>query len=232
MKALAIFWGALIAGLSGAMMPGPVLALVVSETSRRGFWASPEIVSGHAALELLLVVALLVGLRRYLQSMAAFVALGLVGGAMLLWMAWGMVGFGLSGPKIETTAIAGPIRNAFLAGAIVSLANPYWSVWWATVGAGFLQRAAAAGTAATGLFFVGHISSDYLWYAVVGWIVAVNKRLLVGAAYQWLLFGCAALIGAMGIYFVLSAVRALVKRQSAVVSSQLAVDGTDGDGSR
>ncbi len=218
MKALAIFWGALVTGLSGAMMPGPVLALVVSETGRRGFRASPEIVSGHAALELVLVVAMVVGLRRYLQSLAAFVALGLVGGAMLLWMAWGMVGFGLSGPEIETAAAAGPIRNAFLAGALVSLANPYWSVWWATVGANFLQRAAAAGTVATGLFFVGHISSDYLWYAVVGWIVAANKRLLVGSAYQWLLFSCAALIGAMGIYFIVSGARALIRRRAPLVA--------------
>jgi threonine/homoserine/homoserine lactone efflux protein len=214
MKALAIFWGALIAGLSGAMMPGPVLALVVSETSRKGFWASPEIISGHALLELLLVVGMLVGLRRFLQSWAAFVALGLGGGAMLLWMAWGMVGLGLSDPEVGTAAVAGPVRNAFLAGALVSLANPYWSVWWASVGATFLQRAAAAGTVATGLFFVGHISSDYLWYAVVGWIVAVNRRLLVGAVYQWLLFGCAALIAAMGIYFIVSAARALVKRSA------------------
>jgi len=215
-KALAIFWGALVTGLSGAMMPGPVLALVVSETGRRGFRASPEIITGHAILELLLVVAMVLGLRRYLQSMAAFVGLGLVGGAVLLWMAWGMVGFGLSDPEVQTSAAAGPIRNAFLAGALVSLANPYWSVWWATVGASFLQRAAAAGTVATGLFFVGHISSDYLWYAVVGWVVAVNRDLLAGAVYQWLLFGCAALIAAMAMYFIVSAVRALLKRQAPI----------------
>ena len=214
MKALGIFWGALLTGLSGAMMPGPVLALVVSETGRRGFWASPEIISGHALLELLLVLGMVAGLRRFLQSMVAFVVLGLAGGAMLVWMAVGMVGFGLAGPEIETTAIAGPVRSAFLGGAIVSLANPYWSAWWAAIGANLLQRAAAAGAVATGLFFVGHISSDYLWYAVVGWIVTVNKRLLTGAVYKGLLFGCAALIGAMGVYFIASGVRVLITKRT------------------
>jgi threonine/homoserine/homoserine lactone efflux protein len=226
-KALAIFWGALVTGLSGAMMPGPVLALVVSETGRRGFWASPEIISGHAVLELVLVVAMVVGLRRYLQSLAVFVFLGLVGGGMLIWMAWGMVTFGLSGPEIETASATGPIRSAFLAGAVISLANPYWSVWWATVGASFLQRAAAAGTVATGLFFVGHVSSDYLWYAVVGWIVAVNRRLLTGSVYQWLLYSCAALIGGMGVYFVVSAVRALAKAKAGARRGAPLLKGND-----
>ena len=56
-----------IVALSGALMPGPLLTVTVGEAARRGFWAGPLIIVGHALLELALVLLLLVGLGAWLN---------------------------------------------------------------------------------------------------------------------------------------------------------------------
>ncbi|MDP2718929.1 MAG: LysE family transporter [Dehalococcoidia bacterium] len=63
-----IFTTSFVIALSGAMMPGPLLAVTISEVARRGFWAGPLLVLGHAILELSIVAALAFGLSRLVGS--------------------------------------------------------------------------------------------------------------------------------------------------------------------
>lgn len=46
-------------------MPGPLLAITISEAARRGFWAGPQLVLGHGILELALIAALAAGLSKF-----------------------------------------------------------------------------------------------------------------------------------------------------------------------
>ncbi|MFQ6098023.1 MAG: LysE family transporter [Armatimonadota bacterium] len=215
MKLHTLFFAALLTGLSGAMMPGPVLALVVSETTSRGFVAGPLIITGHALLELALVGAMFAGLRRVLSTTSAFVVLGLAGGGVLIWMAHGMIAQGLDpATELPLRATSMAAGRLLLAGAVITLANPYWSLWWATVGAKLLQTGVAHGVVGAAFYFLGHISSDYLWYAVVGWLVSFRREMWVGAPYRYLLVACGSLILIMGAYFVYSAVARLRARAS------------------
>ena len=54
---------------------------------------------------------------------------------MLLWLAYGMLREAFS--RLSLSA-QGETRNKgmplVLAGAVISLSNPYWSLWWATIG--------------------------------------------------------------------------------------------------
>ena len=86
----AIFVSSFIIGLSGAMMPGPLLAVTIRHASTRGFSAAPLLVLGHAILEAALVCLLLFGLMEWIRGDAAIIAIALLGSAMLLRMAAGM----------------------------------------------------------------------------------------------------------------------------------------------
>ena len=55
-----IFITSLFVGFSGALSPGPLLVLDIREAMRLGFRAGPLISLGHALLELLVVVGLVV----------------------------------------------------------------------------------------------------------------------------------------------------------------------------
>jgi threonine/homoserine/homoserine lactone efflux protein len=87
----AIFVSSFIIALSGAMMPGPLLAVTIRDTTRRGFVAAPLLVLGHGILELGLVALLLLGLAEWLKGDAAATFIALGGCGALLWMAAGMV---------------------------------------------------------------------------------------------------------------------------------------------
>jgi len=61
-----IFTTALLVGFSGAVMPGPLTAVTIEHALRRGYPAAPLVTLGHALLEVVMVILLLVGLGNYL----------------------------------------------------------------------------------------------------------------------------------------------------------------------
>lgn len=90
-ESLAVFGTSFLVGLSGALAPGPLLALDIREPTARGFWAGPYIATGHSLLELLVVVLLAVGLLRFIEGGVAFSVIAICGAIFLLWIGWGMV---------------------------------------------------------------------------------------------------------------------------------------------
>jgi len=58
----AIFSASFTLALSGALMPGPLFTITISESARRGFRAGPLLMVGHALLEVVLVAAVVQGL--------------------------------------------------------------------------------------------------------------------------------------------------------------------------
>lgn len=118
-------------------MPGPLLTATISENSQRGFIAGPLIMFWHAILELGLVIALLFGLGPVFRQPEVFVAIALIGAVILFWMAFGMF---RSLPSLSLSLQGdGRRRNhPVICGIMMSLANPYWIIWWATVGLGYI----------------------------------------------------------------------------------------------
>ena len=189
-----------VLGFSGAMMPGPLLTVTIAETVRRGPWAGPLLVAGHAALEALLVVLLFFGLADIVRTPAVFTAVALIGGGMLLWMGIGMLR-SLPALTLDWQLDASSSRNPITAGALVSLANPYFTLWWATVGLAYLVVAHGAGWPGVVVFYLFHILSDLVWYAFVSGAVACGRRFLSDRLYRLLVGSCALFILGFGCYF-------------------------------
>lgn len=195
----ALFVSAFIIGLSGAMMPGPLLTYVIDRSLRKGFIAGPIIILGHALLELILIVLILLGLNKLLADPAFGSALGIIGGSILLWMGLGMVKSAIY-KEISIEDPPAKKRNStglILSGALISISNPYWVLWWSTVGLTYLASAYQRGVLATGAFYFGHILADFFWYSLIAWIVVFGRRVLNDRMYRLLIL----LFGILLIYF-------------------------------
>ena len=192
MLALAtIFVTSFIVALSGALMPGPLFTVTVSESSRRGPVAGPLLIAGHGILELALVAALMLGVGPLLKKEPVFVVTALAGSAVLLWMAGGML---RSLPQLSLT-VDGTKRSArgnlVLAGILLSLANPYWTVWWVSIGLGYITHSMKLGLFGVAAFFSGHILADLAWYSFVSMAVCKGKRFMSDRFYRGLIGACA-----------------------------------------
>lgn len=192
----AIFASSFIIALSGALMPGPLLAVTVRDTTRRGFIAAPLLVLGHGIVELALLALLLLGIAEWLKGEAATTFIALAGSAALLRMGIGMVRE-VRSLRFETSAGAAipgdsqglwrPVADGILA----SVSNPYWSLWWATIGLGYLVLSSGQGAVGVASFFAGHILADAAWFLFVGMTVSMGRGRFSDRVYRGIVGVCA-----------------------------------------
>jgi len=220
MAPLPLFLTAFVVGLTGAMMPGPVSTVTLAQSMRRGFWTGPLVTAGHALMEGLLVVALALGSGRLLRRPDIVAAIGCVGGLVLLWMGQGLIlHIWRRGGKEALLApdraqvddeMAWPLAGQLApvpAGVVTSVANPYWFLWWATVGASYVLLALERGVVGLAAFYSGHILSDLSWNSLLALAGSTGRRLFRGRLYQVLFLLCGLFLLGLGGYFLWMGVR-------------------------
>lgn len=208
---VAIFLTAFVVGLSGAMMPGPVLTVTISETYKKGFWAGPLLVLGHAMLELTLIIGLVLGLNKFLDNEYVKGIVGMGGGLFLLWMGYDITKSAIT--KAVTLNTQGSSESIalgpVLAGITVSISNPYWTLWWITVGIGFVLQAVRYKFLGLAFFYSGHILADLLWYSFISLVVVSGKKFISDHIYRNILVFCGLFLIGFAVFFVYSGIRFL-----------------------
>jgi threonine/homoserine/homoserine lactone efflux protein len=210
-----IFSFSFVVALSGAMAPGPLLTYTIIktiQTERRGFLVGFLVIGGHALIESVLIVALLLGASAFLTSSLAAKIVGVVGGGFLVSLGinlcWNVLRgkvtdvFSQSGDRGEAVSRGGGIRNPVLGGALVSMSNPYWWIWWASIGFAFMLRYKISflNWSALLAFLIGHEAGDLIWYALVSTLVFFGRRHINMRIYRIVLFVCGILMVGFGLY--------------------------------
>jgi threonine/homoserine/homoserine lactone efflux protein len=139
--------------------------------------------------------------------------IGVIGGLFLLAMAFAILcqaRRAMAPLEVNAQSVR---RGRWLiaTGALLSVANPYWFIWWATFGTTWVLWSLAAGVIGVVIFFFGHILSDLGWYSIVSFTIARGKRFMSTRVYRGLLLVCGVALIGLGVYFVVSGATFLVE---------------------
>ncbi len=203
MNLFLLYGSAFVVALSGALMPGPLLAVTLGHSPRYGWTFGPFAIFGHAILELGLISVVFLGAGPVLKSPGVQAGVGFIGGLILVWMGWGMFKMARSGDEKEPSSSRVEARGRpVVLGILTSVSNPYWTLWWATVGLAYLTVAAKSGPIGIVVFFLGHISGDLAWYTLVSWGAARGMKLTGTRFYSGVLAICSVILVVLGSWFV------------------------------
>jgi len=204
MELAVLFFNSFVIGFSGALMPGPLLAVGIAETPRHGWQTGPVISTGHAIAEIAIVVLLVLGVAVLTDNPMVTRIIGVVGGAALVLMAV-MMGHDVIRKCISYDGDAGIGRSRHrlaFKGITATLSNPYWFIWWVTIGLALLVKARQFGVVGSVTFYFGHILSDFVWYTTVSILIWKGRKLLVGTGLKVLILSCAGFLLYLGGRFI------------------------------
>ncbi|MFC1569132.1 LysE family transporter [bacterium] len=168
--------------LSGVMAPGPITAVTIGKGNTSPH-AGAKIAIGHGIVEFPLMIALYFGFGKLIEFWPIKTGIGLIGGAFLFWMGIGM----LKSIKASVDS-SHEKRSATTAGIMLTLGNPYFLVWWVSVGAFLVFRAMEFGIWGFILFAIIHWLCDFVWLYFLS--AATHKgNNFFGKKFQQILFG-------------------------------------------
>jgi threonine/homoserine/homoserine lactone efflux protein len=204
---LAALGTVVVTSLSGVMAPGPMFTVTLAK-SLKSPWAGVHVSLGHAVIEVPLILLIYFGLAQFFQNITVQLVLGVLGGGMIIWMGVGLFrarGQLARGGK-DTT------YSAFAAGILMSGLNPFFLVWWVTVGSLLLMTFLnAVGTSGLTLFIVVHWLCDLVWLSLVSFTVYRTHSFWGQRVQEWVFIALSLALLYFGGWFIVKGVISYVQ---------------------
>ncbi len=210
---LLLLLSVVVISLSGVMMPGPMFAVTLAK-SYRSPWAGARVALGHAVIEVPLILLIYFGFAPFFKNNTVQLVLSIVGGAMIIWMG---IAIFRARARIAQTDKELPY-SAFTAGILTSGLNPYFLLWWATIGSmlvmKFLDFDASgffdSNVIRLTVFIVVHWLCDLVWLSFVS-ILVYRTHSFWGLRFQeWLFIISSLLLVGFGAWFLVSGIQMMV----------------------
>jgi threonine/homoserine/homoserine lactone efflux protein len=184
-------------GLTGALAPGPTLVATVNSSLKSGWTAGPKVALGHALVELFVFLLIVMGLAAAAQQYSRFIAV--LGGLALI--AFGLLTVKGSKKASLDTPTSNSAQNPYLAGVLTSAANPYFWIWWLSIGGAMVIDGLKGGLFLACLFMIGHWGADFGWYTLVSASLDKGRKVLSEVNYQRILALCGCFLIVFGLYY-------------------------------
>ncbi|NLS93202.1 MAG: LysE family transporter [Planctomycetaceae bacterium] len=183
--------------LSGVLAPGPMTAATLAAGIRSPH-AGAMIAVGHAAIEGPLMLLILAGAGAVFEVPSVKLGIGLAGGAFLLFLGGQLLAALRKGEVAEGVA---ETRHPFVTGVVLTAANPYFLIWWATVGMALATDAVNFGVLAFVLFGALHWLCDLVWLEILSVASYKGTEVLGGKLQQAVLLVCGIMLVGFGVMF-------------------------------
>jgi len=199
----------ILVSTSGVLSPGPLFFINLLYGSRYGSFVGLKIASGHAIVEFPLIIALSYGLYSFSYTLhlsdVIFKFIGLTGGIFLLLFSMLQIISILKDKSRYSQTIINPkfnIKNSILVGFIFTLLNPFFLVWWLTIGSKLISDSIINFGIIEGIsiIFVSHIWMDYFWLWFTSFMINKGKSVIKEKVYRLFVFAISVILGIYGMY--------------------------------
>lgn len=189
----------IVISASGVMAPGPLFATNVSYGLRGGTETGLKMAIGHTIIELPLVILLGIGVFS-LEIFPDFRNIISILGALTLFV--------FAFIQIKTTLrknksnFSETKKSPIIAGIVLTALNPFFIMWWLTIGFKLISDAmliwAFAGIL---ILFLLHIWMDFVWMGAVSYFASKSTKILSNRNYKTLMVGLSIILIYFGITF-------------------------------
>ena len=194
----------IIISASGVMSPGPLFAANITHGLKNGTKAGIKIAIGHSLVEFPLVILLGIGIL----SMELFpefrTIISILGAITHFVFAFLQIKTVLNkNKKISTKLKQGPI----ITGILLSGLNPFFIIWWLTIGLKLISDAMAIWAFAGILIvFVLHIWMDFVWLGATAFLISKSKKIISNTNYKIIVLALSAILIYFGITFLIDVI--------------------------
>ena len=203
----------ILVSTSGVLSPGPLFFINLLYGSRYGSFVGLKIASGHAIVEFPLIIVLSYGLYTFSSlnvSDTIFKVIGMIGGIFILIFSILQINTILRDKKTSTNKSTGitntkfNIKNPILAGFLFTILNPFFVVWWLTIGSKMISDSLVnfGIVEGTSLLFFSHIWMDYFWLWLTSFMINKGKSVIKEKIYRIFVFAISVILGIYGIYLI------------------------------
>jgi threonine/homoserine/homoserine lactone efflux protein len=187
----------LVIGLTGALAPGPTLVATINASISGDWKIGPKVTAGHIVVESLIFLMIVLGLAAF--ALPYTTAIAAIGGIALI--VFGALTIAGSQRASLTSLATGTASNPYIAGLVTSAANPYFWIWWLTIGSAMVIAGLAGGLVLAAVFMMGHWCADLGWYTLVASGVSRGRTILSDTTYRRLMGACGAFLILFGVYY-------------------------------
>jgi len=194
----------IIISASGVMSPGPLFAANITYGLREGVKSGIKIAIGHSIVELPLVILLGIGVFS-LEIFPEFRTIISIFGAITLFV--------FAGIQIKTILEKNknisikPKQGPIVTGILLSVLNPFFIVWWLTIGFKLISDAmliwAFAGIL---IVFVFHIWMDFAWLGITAFLASKSRKIISNRNYKIMILVLSLTLIYFGITFLMDAI--------------------------
>ena len=193
----------IVISASGVLSPGPLFTANIFYGLKGGAKAGLKMAYGHTLVELPLVI--LLGLGAFsLEAIPEFrTYIGIIG-ALGLFVFAGIQLKQIFKNSLEPTN--GPKHGPFLAGILLSALNPFFIVWWLTIGFKLISDALIYWSFwGILIMFLLHIWMDYVWLSSTALVSSRISKILSNRNFKVLVVGLSVVLVYFGITFLIDA---------------------------
>ncbi len=188
----------LVIGLTGALAPGPTLVATINTSLSGGWTSGPKIMIGHMIAETVIFFLIVLGLATL--ALPYMTAVALIGGISLILFGV-LTLIGMRQATLQNPGGAPAVGNPYLAGLVTSAANPYFWIWWLTIGSAMVIAGLQGGLVLAGVFMAGHWCADLGWYTIVSTGISRGRTVLSDMTYRLVMGACGIFLVLFGAYY-------------------------------